>query len=285
MAEHPFPVVGVGASAGGLAPLTQLIATLPPRPGLALVVVQHLDPHHESRLTSLLEPHTSMTVLEAVHGAKVEPDHIYVIQPNTNVAIADGVLSVTMRPDGRRPHYPVDHFLRSLASVQGPYAVGVILSGTGSDGTLGVCEVKAAGGLTFAQDAVGPASRDAGERDRQRRRRPDPAAAGDRRAAVGPGPASLRRQRTRGRGAGGGRRASSSGSSPRCAARRAWTSASTATPQSSGGPPGGCCSAGSSRPTTTRASSNVTARRPKRSTATSSSTSPASSATPTCSTR
>ena len=93
-----------------------------------------------------------MTVVDAGHGAKVAPDHVYVIQPNTSVAIADGVLSVTPRPDDRRPHYPVDHFLRSLAAVQGPSAVGVILSGTGSDGTLGICEIKAAGGLTFAQD-------------------------------------------------------------------------------------------------------------------------------------
>ncbi len=145
-------MVGLGASAGGLAPLTQLIAALPPRPGLALVVIQHLDPHAESRLSALLQPHTSMRVEEAVHGAKVKPDHVYVIQPNTNVAIADGVLSVTVRPDSKRPHYPVDHFLRSLASVQGPHAVGVILSGTGSDGALGVCEIKAAGGVTFAQD-------------------------------------------------------------------------------------------------------------------------------------
>ena len=151
-AEHPFPVVGVGASAGGLSALTQLLAALPPRPGLALVVIQHLDPKHESRLNELLQPHTSMTVVDAGHGAKVAPDHVYVIQPNTSVAIADGVLSVTPRPDDRRPHYPVDHFLRSLAAVQGPSAVGVILSGTGSDGTLGICEIKAAGGLTFAQD-------------------------------------------------------------------------------------------------------------------------------------
>ena len=116
------------------------------------MVIQHLDPKHESRLNELLQPHTSMAVVEADHGAKVAPDHVYVIQPNTNVAIADGVLSVTPRPDDRRPHYPVDHFLRSLAAVQGPYAVGVILSGTGSDGTLGICEIKAAGGMTFAQD-------------------------------------------------------------------------------------------------------------------------------------
>jgi two-component system CheB/CheR fusion protein len=151
-AEHPFPVVGVGASAGGLSALTDLFAALPPRPGLAIVVIQHLDPKHQSRLTELLQAHTSMTVVDASHGARVAPNYVYVIQPNTSVAIADGVLSVTPRPDDRRPHYPVDHFLRSLAAVQGQYSVGVILSGTGSDGTLGLCEIKAAGGLTFAQD-------------------------------------------------------------------------------------------------------------------------------------
>jgi two-component system CheB/CheR fusion protein len=151
-ADNSFPVVGIGASAGGLSAITQLLGALPPRPGLALVVIRHLDPKHESRLTGLLQPHTSMTVVDASHGARVAPDHVYVIQPNTSVAIADGVLSVTPRPDDRRPHYPVDHFLRSLAAVHGEYSVGVILSGTGSDGTLGICEIKAAGGLTFAQD-------------------------------------------------------------------------------------------------------------------------------------
>lgn len=150
--EHPFPIVGIGASAGGLAALTELMSALPPRPGLALVIVQHLDPRYDSQLVELLRPHTSMLVTDAVHGARVARDHVFVIQPNTSVAIADGILSVTPRPDDRRPHYPVDHFLRSLATVQGPQAVGVILSGTGSDGTLGLCEIKSAGGVTFAQD-------------------------------------------------------------------------------------------------------------------------------------
>ncbi len=149
---NPFPVVGVGASAGGLEALSHLIGGLPPHPGLAVVVVQHLDPHHESRLVSLLQSHTSLKVADAVHGVKLAPDHVYVIQPNTNLAIADGVLSVTARPDNRQPQYPIDHFLRSLATVQGPYAIGVILSGTGSDGTLGIGEIKAVGGVTFAQD-------------------------------------------------------------------------------------------------------------------------------------
>jgi two-component system CheB/CheR fusion protein len=144
--------VGVGASAGGLSALTQLLDALPQKPGLAVVVVQHLDPRFESRLTSLLQPHTAMKVVEAVHGQKIAPDHVFVIQPNTSVALADGILSVTARSDDRRPHYPVDHFFRSLAAVQGSLAVGVVLSGTGSDGTLGTVEIKASGGVTFAQD-------------------------------------------------------------------------------------------------------------------------------------
>lgn len=89
--EHPFPVVGVGASAGGLSALTTLLDALPPRPGLALVIVQHLDPKRESHLDHILAPHTSMKVVEARHGTKVAPDHVYVIQPNTSVADdADG---------------------------------------------------------------------------------------------------------------------------------------------------------------------------------------------------
>lgn len=152
-AENAFPVVGVGASAGGLTPLKQLLAALPAAPNVAFVVVQHLDPRAESHLVPLLQAHTSMNVVTATHGQKVAPNYVYVIQPNTNLAIADGVLSVTQRPDDRRPYYPIDHFFRSLALVQGPLAVGVVLSGTGSDGTLGVVEIKAAGGVTFAQDA------------------------------------------------------------------------------------------------------------------------------------
>ncbi len=152
VADNPFPVVGVGSSAGGLAALTSLLDGLPSHAGLAIVVIQHLDPRHESRLSDLLRPHTEMVVTEAVHGATVRPGHLYVIQPNSDVAIVDGVLSVTPRTSDRRPHYPVDHFLRSLAAVQRGLSAAVILSGTGSDGTLGVCEVKAAGGVTFAQD-------------------------------------------------------------------------------------------------------------------------------------
>jgi two-component system CheB/CheR fusion protein len=151
-APNPFPIVGVGASAGGLEPLTQLLRALPSQPGLAIVIIQHLDPHYASQLSSILQSRTSLRVGDATHGLKVLPDHVYVIQPNTLVAIADGVLSVTARPESRQPHYPIDHFLRTLAAVQGAHAAGVILSGTGSDGTLGIGEIKAAGGITFAQE-------------------------------------------------------------------------------------------------------------------------------------
>ena len=281
-ADHPFPVVGVGASAGGFAALRQLLSALPPvistrsgpaaASGFALVIVQHLDPRHESHLSELLRPHSSMPVVDAAHGVQVEPDHVYVIQPNTSVAIVDGVLSVTPRPDDRRPHYPVDHFLRSLASVQGPHAVGVILSGTGSDGTLGVCEIKAAGGVTFAQDEA--SAQHAGMPQSaiaQRGRRSGAAAGGDRRT---PGHAasstptwrpvdvSEPSDRT-------AARRSSSASSPRFARAPASISASIATRPSSGAPPGACCCADSPRRATMPGSSNATATKPARSIATS----------------
>ena len=147
-----FPIVGVGASAGGIDAITRLLGALPRESGLAVVVIQHLDPHHESQLSAILKARSSLKVDDATDGLEIQPNHLYVIQPNTNVAITDGVLSVTTRPDDRRPHYPIDHFLRSLAAVQGRHAVGVILSGTGSDGTLGLSEIKAVGGVTFAQD-------------------------------------------------------------------------------------------------------------------------------------
>ncbi len=150
--KHAFPIVGVGASAGGLDALTKFVTALPDKPGLALVVIQHLDPRQQSKLSGILASRTALKVVEAEHGTKVVPDQAYVIKPNTDVALTDGLLSVTPRQDERRPHYPIDHFLRSLAAVQGPRAIGVVLSGTGSDGTLGLCEIKAAGGLTFAQD-------------------------------------------------------------------------------------------------------------------------------------
>ena len=270
-AENPFLVVGVGASAGGLGALKHLLDALPPQPGLALVVVQHLDPRHESRLAELLRAHTAMPVIDATHGLKVNPDHVYVIQPNTSVAIADGVLSVTARPDERRPHYPIDHFFRSLASVQGSHAVGVILSGTGSDGTLGVCEIKAAGGITFAQD----------EASAQHAGMPESAIASGaidlvlppeeiaaRLAALKEHPYLAPEHHPRRRTVPAGPK-SSTASSPRFAPAAASISVNIATPPSSGGPPGACCCAASRRRPITPDSSNATATKPTRCIATS----------------
>lgn len=146
------PVVGIGASAGGLEALNKLFGPLPADTGMAFVIVQHLDPQHESRLRELLAEVTPMPVLEASEGLPVEPDHVYVIAPNTTLAISGGVCRVGLRSEARGVHLPVDHFLKSLAEDGQARAIGVILSGTGTDGTLGVEEIKAAGGITLAQD-------------------------------------------------------------------------------------------------------------------------------------
>jgi len=118
---------------------------------MAFVLVQHLDPKHESKLSELLARATPMPLVEATEGMVVEPDHVYVIPRNTNMTIAQGVLHLTPRGEVG-PHLPLDHFFRSLARDQQSSAIGVILSGTGTDGTLGVEEIKGVGGITFAQD-------------------------------------------------------------------------------------------------------------------------------------
>jgi PAS domain S-box-containing protein len=149
---RPFPIVGVGASAGGLEAFTELLAQLPGDTGMAFVLVQHLDPRHESKLVSLLSKVTRTPIVEAAQGLAVRPDHIYVIPPNTTMTIAAGSLQLEPRGEARGLHLPIDQFLKSLAEDQQSAAIGVILSGTGSDGTLGLAEIKAAGGITFAQD-------------------------------------------------------------------------------------------------------------------------------------
>ncbi len=151
-AESPFPIVGIGASAGGLEAFTQFLAHLPAQTGMAFVLIQHLDPHHESRLTDLLGRATHMPVIEGSHGLAVAPDHVYIIPPNATMAIAHGLLQVIVRGEAPGPHLPVDHFLRALAQKQQTQAIGVVFSGTGSDGTLGLLEIKSVGGITFAQE-------------------------------------------------------------------------------------------------------------------------------------
>jgi two-component system, chemotaxis family, CheB/CheR fusion protein len=150
--EDLFPVVGVGASAGGLQAFTQLLADLPTDTGMAFVFVQHLSPTHTSHLSELLAAKTAMPVVEVSDGLAVQPNHIYVIPSTADMVIEHGVLRLTPRLADGRVHSPIDRFMRSVADDRQSRAIGVILSGTGTDGSLGIGDIKEAGGITFAQD-------------------------------------------------------------------------------------------------------------------------------------
>jgi len=159
-----FPIVGVGASAGGLDAFTQLLKHLPADTGMAFVLIQHLDPTHTSFLRDALAKATTMTVSQAEDGTAVQPNHVYVIPPDADIAIHRGRLTLASRAlDGRRSHLSVDGFLRSLAADRGSHAIGVVLSGNASDGTEGLRAIKAESGITLAQD---PASAKYGEMPR-----------------------------------------------------------------------------------------------------------------------
>jgi two-component system CheB/CheR fusion protein len=147
-----FPIAGIGASAGGLEAFTHLLQALPNDTGMAFVFVQHLDPTHETVLTDLLSKATRMPTSQVVDGTPVQPDHVYVIPPNYSLTISGGILHLGSRDSTHGRHLPIDAFLASLAEDQGARAIGVILSGTGSDGAVGLRAIKNAGGVTFAQD-------------------------------------------------------------------------------------------------------------------------------------
>jgi two-component system CheB/CheR fusion protein len=145
-------VVGVGASAGGLEAFKQFLKRLPVDTGMAFVLVTHLDPKHESILPELLARATQLPVSEVEDGTPVAPDHVYVMPRSASLAIEGGALRLRPREEGRVPRHPIDGFLQTLAEDQGARAIGVILSGTATDGTLGLEAVKAEGGITFAQE-------------------------------------------------------------------------------------------------------------------------------------
>src|ERR1035437_3907631 len=147
-----IPVAGIGGSAGGLEVFKQLLADMPADTGLAIVFVQHLDPKHHSLLSEILARSTTMAVREAADGMPVEANHVYVIPANGDLTIAQGMLRLTTRTQGPGAHMPIDRFLRSLAEECGSRAIGVTLSAAGTDGSAGIQAIKAAGGVTFAQD-------------------------------------------------------------------------------------------------------------------------------------
>jgi two-component system CheB/CheR fusion protein len=146
-----FPIVGLGASAGGLEALEQFFGRVPKECGLGFVVVQHLDPTHKGIMVELLQRSTGMPVIQIEDGTLVEADHVYVIPPNKDLSILHGVLHLLEPAAPRGLRLPIDFFFRSLAADQREGAVGVILSGMGSDGTLGLRAIKEKAGGTFAQ--------------------------------------------------------------------------------------------------------------------------------------
>src|SRR5215472_15550211 len=145
-------VVGIGASTGGLSALQTLLGSMPPNPGFACVVVVHLSPDHESHFPELLQPHTSMRVQQVTSTVALERDIVYVIPPNANLDTIDTHLRLTELEERRIERAPIDHFLRTLAATHDGTAIGVILTGAGSDGSIGLRHVKECGGLTIAQD-------------------------------------------------------------------------------------------------------------------------------------
>lgn len=154
VAEHPspFPVVGIGASAGGLTALKELFAEIPRGTGVAWVVVVHLSPEHESLLAELLQPHVALPVHQVTETVELEPDSIYVIPPNANLNAIDTHLRLSEMDEGPGKRTAIDHFFRTLSSTHDGHAIGVVLTGTGSDGALGLKDIKEAGGLAMVQD-------------------------------------------------------------------------------------------------------------------------------------
>jgi len=159
LSKNLFPVVGIGASAGGLDAFKRLLKAIPENSGMAYVLVQHLDPTHESMLPELLQKVTNIPVLEISDDIKVQPNHIYVIPSNKMMVATDGVLLLTSRPakSTTERNLPIDLFFTSLAEVHQSHAIGVVLSGTASDGTKGLKAIKDHGGITFAQDEASAA--------------------------------------------------------------------------------------------------------------------------------
>ncbi|MBI2852494.1 MAG: chemotaxis protein CheB [Chloroflexi bacterium] len=141
-----FPIVGIGASAGGLEAIEQFFKKMPPDSGMAFVIVQHLDPARHSSMPEIMSRLTKMPVRMAADGMKVEPNSIYLIPPDKNMGTQDDALYLEEIKESRGLRLPVDFFLRSLAKERGADAIAIILSGTGTDGTLGLRAIKAEAG-------------------------------------------------------------------------------------------------------------------------------------------
>lgn len=145
-------VVGVGASAGGLQALTALLSNIEPSGRMCLIITQHLSPHHKSVLSELLSKETRLTVTPAKDGCRLKPDHVYIAPPQSDAVLDGQTLKLESHDSRDRPHPSADTLFNSIANNFGIQGIGIVLSGTGSDGTSGIRAIRAAGGLTFAQD-------------------------------------------------------------------------------------------------------------------------------------
>ncbi|OHX35295.1 chemotaxis protein CheR [Methylomonas sp. LWB] len=150
--KEPQYVVGIGASAGGLEAIESFFKKMPPDTGMAFIVVQHLSPDYKSLMVELLSKHTLMPVLRIEEGMKVEPNHVYLIPPRKNLTMFHGHLLLNNQNHTNELNLPIDIFMRSLAEDVSEFAVGIILSGTGSDGTRGIRAIKEHGGMVMVQD-------------------------------------------------------------------------------------------------------------------------------------
>lgn len=150
--KQDFPVVGIGASAGGLDAVKKLIKAIPLNSGMAFVIVQHLLPEHPSTLPEILALSTEIPVHKIVNEINLAPNHIYIIPENSILIAEDGILKLHGRKDSERNNNSIDIFFDSLAQVHKTFAIGVILSGTAFDGTMGLKKIKEFGGVTIAQD-------------------------------------------------------------------------------------------------------------------------------------
>src|SRR4030042_33416 len=147
-----FPIVGIGASAGGLEALELFLRNVLPESGMAFVIVQHLDPTHKGMMVELLQRATTMKVIQVKDRTRVQPDCVYVIPPNKDMSILHGVLHLLAPVAPRGLRLPLDFFFRSLADDRQDKSIGVILSGMGSDGTLGLRAIKEKAGVVFVQE-------------------------------------------------------------------------------------------------------------------------------------
>ena len=152
--KSTFPVVGLGASAGGLQALQQFFAAMPANNGMAFVVIMHLSPNHESHAAAILQQSTAMPVFQVNETVVIAPETVYVIPPGHHLTMDDGMIRLTNseRPIGR--HIAIDLFFRTLADTHTTSAACIVLSGTGSDGSVGIQRAKEAGGITLVQDPL-----------------------------------------------------------------------------------------------------------------------------------